>query len=146
MGIKKIQSSNPGLAEPMRASIERLARLSRAKKRYISDVGTPTRLGDFMKADPGLLSHYTRLVSENPRNAVRLLMLNDMRRHYQEMAYVSKALANIRTWLADQPKEVQHAIRERISTVAPIYRDKALLREANKLRYSEKPRNGINAS
>jgi hypothetical protein len=63
-------------------------------------------------------------------------MLNDMRRHYREMAYVSKALTNIAAWLADQPKQVQQAIRDRISTVAPIYRDKALLREANRLRYA----------
>ena len=130
----------------MKASIERLARLSRAKRKYISDVGTPTRLGDFMKADPALLSHYTKLVTENPRNAVRLLMLQDMRKHYREMAYVSKALINIRSWLAIQPAKVQQAIRERISNVAPIYRDKALLREANRVKYSQNPRNGISAT
>lgn len=134
------------VSEPMKASIERLARLSRAKKRYVSDVGTASRLGDFMKADPALLAHYTKLVADDPRNAVRLLMLHDMRRHYREMAFVSKALPDVRVWLAGQSPEVQQSIRNRINTVAPIYRDKALLREANKARYAHKAQNRIGSA
>jgi hypothetical protein len=145
MAIKK-SAWKSNLSESMKASIERLARLSRAKKRYVSDVGTPSRLGDFMKADPALLSHYSKLVADDPRRAVRLLMLHDMRRHYREMAYVSKAVTEIRSWLATQSPEIQKSIAARVSTVAPIYRDKAFLREANKVRYSQKTHQGISAS
>lgn len=109
------------------------------------------RLNAHIEANKSDHEYYTRLVTEKPDYAVRVLMLKDLRRHEGDMRLVEKQLPQAKEFFDKQTPQVQERISERLKAVNPYYADKAfvgeVLREMNRQNRQQltTPRAGIAA-
>lgn len=91
------------------------------------------RLSTFMTANAKVTDYYTQLVKEQPERAVRAIMLGKMFKHEDEMRLVQKRMPLIKEWVAQYPG-LHERIEERIKEVNPIYREKAYVNEAMRMK------------
>lgn len=91
------------------------------------------RLSTFMTANAKVTDYYTQLVREHPERAVRAIMLGKMFKHEDETRLAQKRMPQVKEWVAKYPG-LEERIEERIKGINPIYRDKAYVAEAMKMK------------
>lgn len=87
------------------------------------------RLNEYIEAHRSDLAFYSRLVSEDPTRAVRMLMLRDMQLFAVTMKRVAERLPRAKALYEAQPPTVRGQIDNAIAFVNPYHRDQAFVNE-----------------
>jgi len=87
------------------------------------------RLNEYIEAHGSDLAYYSRLVSEDPTHAVRILMLRDMQLFAVTMKRVTERLPRARAHYEAQPPVLRAKIDNALAFVNPYHRDQAFVNE-----------------
>jgi hypothetical protein len=138
MALKTKSPSSPNETADQKPSLseERLMRVNPEIDR---------RLEGFMQANSKMTEYYTNLVKENPDRAVRAFMLGKMFKHEAQLRVTERQAPQAKEWLDQQEPGLKQRIMDRLQSINPFYREKALVREIarEKTRIDFTPKPGV---